>query len=226
MTTKRSLSFALMACGMAALPGGLHAQETAIKGEEPPPPVPSAESMADWPCVQRKVDYLTVAQVWDGPAVEGKLNWQNDKDIFTLVTTLASRRIPVEQAEAAIKKFADAQPADVRDKRLGLLFAALFEKVNNERKSVVTGIERYQRSQKDRSAELERQSTAIAEIERKGATDEKSAADLAKRQEDFQWAQRIFQERQTSIPIACELPILIEERLSSMIRAIRSQMKS
>jgi hypothetical protein len=44
--------------------------------------------------------------------------------------------------------------------------------------------------------------------------------------EKYRWDIRIFQERQQSIPLACEIPGLIEERAGAIARAIRAQMKS
>ena len=203
--------------------------ETTIKGaEEENAPLPSADSMKEWPCVQGKVETLSVTAIWDGPSVDDPevKDWQKVPEITRLIETLASRRVPVDKAEETLKKFAESQPADVRDKRLTQVFAGLFNTVNNQRKTVITGIGRYQKSQKARSVELERQSTAIGELEQKAPADEKAAADLATAQEQFQWAQRIFQERQTSIPLACELPTLIEERLYEITRTIRGLMKA
>ena len=76
-------------------------------------------------------------------------------------------------------------------------------------------------------AELERQSTAIASIESTrdpNATED--TPELAQAREKFNWAQRIFQERQSNIPMACELPVILEERLYALSRAIRGNMKS
>lgn len=224
MIIRPSLTFALLLSAALALGRAASAQPTVIEGAEPEP-VPAAESMAEWPCVQRKVETLTVTQFWDGPPVEALKGWDKDPDVSLLIETLASRRVPVAQAEAALKTFADSQPGDSRDARLTLLFAGLFEKVNNERKTVVTGIGRYQKSQKQRSAELERQGTEIADLEVKAGSDEKAAADLEVAQEHFAWASRIFQERQTSVPLACELPVLIEQRLYGLAKSIRALMK-
>jgi hypothetical protein len=178
--------------------------------------------------VQGKVDNLSLTAIWDGPTLDEAAAKEatRDTEIANLVRTLASRRIPVDKAEDAIKKFADKQSPDARDKRLTQLFNALFETVNNQRKSVISGIGKYQKSQRERSAELERQGLDIAKLEKEAPSNEKAATDLATAQEHFQWAQRIFQERQQSIPLACELPILIEERLFELTRSIRGMMKA
>ena len=199
------------------------APETTIQGEADaaPPPI---NMNVDWPCVQRKIESLTASQMWDGPSVDGVKGWYKDKAISDLIELLSSRRVPVEEGEAAIQKFAEAQPEDKRDAQLTLLFAGLFDKINSQRRGVLSGIEKYQKSQKERAKELERQSTEIARLEGEAGSNESVALDQAR--EHYNWAQRIFQERQSSIPLACELPVLMEERLYAFTRSIRGLMKS
>lgn len=214
-----SMSYAQQQPGMPS--GGNAGAGTAV--EEAPP----IDLKADWPCVQGRVENLTVAQIWDGPSIEGKKGWGQDKQLSDLITVMASRRIPEADAEAALKKYIDTVPEAERDDKLLLLFAGLFNKVNNERRSVIHGIEKYQKAQKERAAELERQSTAIAEIESKRDPNAvEDTPELAQAREKFNWAQRIFQERQQNIPLACELPTMMDERLGSMSRAIRALMKA
>jgi hypothetical protein len=210
------------ALSMAASAAG----ETQIEGtqEAAPPPI---DMKAEWPCVQGKVESISVGQIWDGPPIEGIKGWYREKDVSDLIEVLASRRVPVEDGENAIKAFAEAQPQDKRDEKLTLLFAGLFDKFSSQRRAVMGGILKYQKSQKERALELERQSTEIGKLEAKlppGINED--TPELAAVREKFNWAQRIFQERQSSMPLACELPVLIEERLYAFSRAIRANMKS
>ncbi len=219
----------LSAASIAGQPGAVPEPGTASPDLLATEPVPQASTMSEWPCVQRRVEALTVTQFWDGPPVEDVKELQRDRDISALATTLASRRVPLDKTEAALKSFAEKSPPDQRDQRLTAVFAALFETVNNQRKTVVKGIGKYQKAQIERSAELEREGTTLGELEAKvppGTPDEDLPKDLADAREKYKWATRIFQERQSSIPIACELPGLIEERLSAIVRQIRSLMKS
>jgi hypothetical protein len=181
-------------------------------------------STPEWPCVQRKVEKLTSSQVWDGPPVEDVKDWGKTPEIRALVTKLADRRVPLDQAEAALKAFAEGQSATTRDEQLTLVFAGVFETLHNQRKTVIRGLERYLKAQQTRSEELERQGEAIADLETKAPTDEKAAAELQAARERFDWAQRIFHERQTNIPIACEVPVKIDERIFAIARSIRALM--
>jgi len=179
----------------------------------------------DWPCVQGKVESLSVGQIWDGPAVEpDKLPWNENEAIMALLPVLTSRRVPVAEAEAAIKKFAEAQPAADRDAKLTLLFAALFETTNGQRRTVVGGLEKYLKAQRDRAKVIEQKGLDLEALQQKSGLDEAGEMAVAKAQEAYDWESRIFQERQQSIPIACEVPVLIEERFFGLTKSIRALM--
>ena len=179
---------------------------------------------ADWPCVQRKVAKLTSAQMWDGAPVDDLTKWRDNEEITKLIVVLASRRVSLEQATAAIARFAAAQPQERRDEALKLLFAGLLSTINSDRAVVMSGIERFQQRQKARAAEIERQGTAIRELKERAVNDEKAHAELAAAEDRYNWDVRVFSERQQSLPLACEVPVLIEQRLFALGREIRSRM--
>jgi hypothetical protein len=178
----------------------------------------------DWPCTQRKVATLTAAQMWDGPPVDGLAGWGDNEAIRKLILVLASRRVPLEQAAAAIAAFAAVQPQDKRDEALKLLFAGLLGAINSDRATVMSGIERFQQRQRARAAELERQGAAIRQLRERAASDATARAELAAAEERYDWDARVFTERQQSLPLACEVPTLIEQRLFQLGREIRGHM--
>src|SRR5215208_1682961 len=78
----------------------------------------------DWPCQQRKVSELSAASVWSGPAIdEAAKQWQEDGAVAGLVNQVASRRVPTEEATAAISKFAQGLKPDEKTAKLTLVFA-------------------------------------------------------------------------------------------------------
>jgi hypothetical protein len=178
----------------------------------------------DWPCVQRKVAMLSSAQMWDGADVDDLTQWRDSEEMTKLIALLASRRVPLEQAAAAIAWFAAAQPPDKRDDALKLLFAGLISTVNNDRAVVISGIERFQQRQRARAAEIERQGAALRQLRERAASDDKARAELAAAEERYNWDVRVFTERQQSLPLACEVPVLIEQRLFELGREIRARM--
>jgi hypothetical protein len=182
----------------------------------------------DWPCVARKVIEISPGQIWDGPSLEGAAGWQSDDKVRTLSGYLISRRIKLEDMEAAVKKFADGQPAADRDKKLSELFAAVLSRSNDERKTVITGIERFHKRQLARAANIEKAGIALPKDTDPIPAQEIPAGEIDKispEEDKFKWEVRVFQERQQSIPLACEIPQLIEERAGAIARAIRAQMK-
>ena len=98
--------------------------------------------------------------------------------------------------------------------------------MNNQRKTVIAGIGKYQKSQKSalRRARAPEHRDRQARADRLRPT--RRPPPTSPGPGEFQWAQRIFQERQQSIPLACELPALIEERLYELASSIRGLMKA
>ncbi len=182
-------------------------------------------SSPDWPCIQRKVPIISPAQVWDGPPIDGITEF--DPAIRDLTELLESRRVSAEDAEKAIKEYAQSVPEAQRDKKLTELFANVLNEINTDRNFVMGRVEEFQKRQKGRAIELEREGQALAE---KGmaATDEllPTETTLTPEQQEYNWNARIFQERQANLTMACEVPVLIEQRAYEIGRLIRAEMKS
>src|SRR5262245_35564955 len=182
-------------------------------------------STPDWPCVQRKVGELTSAQFWDGPQVEGLTGWQNNETLAKLIAVLMSRRVSLEEAASQIADFAGRQPEATRDQSLTLLFAGLLQSANSERNVVIGGIERFQQRQRGRAHEIERQGAEIHRLKERATNEDGARAELQLAQDKYNWDVRVFGERQQSLPLACEVPVLIEQRLFALGREIRSHMR-
>jgi len=189
-------------------------------------PVLAADATSpDWPCVQRKVSLLTSAQFWDGPAVEGLSGWQSNERIAKLIPALMSRRSTIEEVTAAIASFALEQPEAVREEALKELFAGLLASANSERSLVMGGIERFQQRQRGRAHAIERQGAEIHQLKERAAQDATARTELKVAEDKYNWDVRVFTERQQSLPLACEIPVLIEQRLFQLGREIRSHMR-
>lgn len=234
------LSAALVAAPvLLALLGGAgqsHAQEQPATPPQPAQDAAASESAtaatqanADWPCVQHKQPVLTAAQMWDGPQIASEGARSQDHDITRLVAIVVSRRLSMDEVEKDIKAFADALPEDKRDAKLAELFSAVLAETNTTRASVVSGIEKFQRRQNLRSHKLEVDGAKLAELVKASEADVKDqeAARLAQEaQSSYDWDARVFQERQQNMPIACEIPVLIEQRAFAIAQAIRNLMEN
>jgi len=182
---------------------------------------PGSAAESDWPCIQHKVDKLSSAQMWDGSPVESLTEWRGDPAIKKLVPILTNRRIPIERAGEAIDQFAASLPEEKRDQALMQLFAAVLDATNRDRAIIMAGIERFQRRQRERAANIERES---AELRKLKAENNVAPAKLAEAEDAYNWDVRVFSERQQSIPLACEVPVIIEQRLFAIAREIRARM--
>lgn len=188
-----------------------------------------SEKSADWPCVQRLVPSISAAQIWDGPPIDDVKGWEKDEKIRDLLPYLESRRVSVDDVEKAIKDYAASVPEAERDKKLTELFAAVLSSINTDRQFVMGRIIEFQRRQKARAKEIEREGQKLAQLNQDiPATEQLGPRDtkLTPEQQLYNWNARIFQERQESLPLACEIPVLIEQRAGDIARIIRQQMQS
>jgi hypothetical protein len=185
----------------------------------------------DWPCVNRKVPELSAAAIWDGPPITDTKSWHSDDKIRKLSEYLIARRVKEEDAEKAIKKFAEGLPKDKRDAKLTELFAAVLTRTNESRKVVLNGIERFSKAQHKRADEIQKEQLKLTPEEEAATEIDNPAGEvlpgqLSDAQEKYKWEVRAFQQKEANIPIACEIPQLIDQRAGDIARAIRAEMSS
>jgi len=210
-TVTKTLSAAMLAFGLAVW----HAPDAAATGYQ--------KGTSDWPCPQRKVDKLGASELqWEGPAIEGVKGWREDGTVNALISALANRRVPVPEAVKALKAYSDGLPAAERLQKLTLVFAGLLDTVNQYRSSIITGIERFDKRQKGRAAEIEAEGLKLSELEKKAeAGGEDAKAEYAKAQELYDWNARVFEERRQNLPLACEIPPAIDARMFDIVREMK-----
>lgn len=188
--------------------------------------VPAARSAEpEWPCIQRKVLTLTAAQMWDGPEVDGLTGWESDAEMARLIKGLVSRANTMEQAAESLAQWAKAQPDALRDEKLKALFAGVLKTINDDRAVILAGIERFQHRQREIAERIQVQGAALGALRAKAATDDKAKAELMAAEDRYKWDTRFFAERQESLPLACEIPVQIEQRAFDLAREIRALMK-
>ncbi|MBL8565619.1 MAG: hypothetical protein JNM89_07885 [Hyphomicrobiaceae bacterium] len=203
------------------------AQGTTSPGDTPPAAVAATDAAnPDWPCVQHKQPVLTAAQMWDGPAIASEGQRSDDAAIRKLVKVTTSRRIEMTEISAELKQFAENIAEAERDAKLTELFAAVLAEINTQRGTILSGIERFQRRQVARAKKLEEEGIALADLQRKAEGDGALAEQVNDAQQRYDWDARVFQERQRNVPIACEIPVIVESRAFELAQAIRGLMKN
>jgi len=176
----------------------------------------------DWPCAQAKVPEIPLAAVWNGPALDDTARkWKDDVKVSALIPRLAARRIPLEEAEKTVVEFLSESAAE-KNERGKLLFAGLFDTLTAERSSVMNGLERVTRKQREAVDRIRADTLALQALQDAPAPDQAKIDELSNH---LVWETRIFEDRGRVIKFVCEVPTAIEQRLFALGRVIQQQME-
>ena len=172
----------------------------------------------DWPCQQIKVPQLSLAAVWSGPPLDAHQDdWRQDQQVVELIHDVAQRRVPIEQAQADIRAFA-ARAGDQKQAKLLRLLAGLFTVLNDERSTVVAGLDRSGARQKELAARLRSDNEKLRSMQADHAADAGEVNQMTLR---TTWEAQVFQDRRQALSYACDVPGKIEQRLFALARTIR-----
>ncbi|MEH2471607.1 hypothetical protein V1281_007206 [Nitrobacteraceae bacterium AZCC 2161] len=172
----------------------------------------------DWPCAQAKVPEVSLAAVWAGPPLDDVANkWKDDATVNALVSRLAARRTPLEEAEKTIAEFLSGATPE-KHERGKLLFAGLFDTLNAQRSSVMNGLERVTRKQREAADSIRAETLAMHALQDQMTPDALKIEQLGNQ---LLWQTRIFEDRRRVIKFVCEVPVAIDQRLFALGRMIQ-----
>ena len=176
----------------------------------------------DWPCAQAKVPDLSLAAVWAGPPLDDVADkWKNDAKVSALLPRLAARRTPLNEAQKAITEFLAGSTAEKIE--MGkLLFAGLFDTLNAQRSSVMSGLERVTRKQREAADKIRTDTLALQALQDASPPDQAKIEELGNQ---LVWETRIFEDRQRVIKFVCEVPTAIDQRLFALGRMIQQEIE-
>lgn len=184
----------------------------------------AAQEDPGWPCMQRKVATLSVAQLWAGPPLPEHPAWQDDPEIARLVALISARRTQLDEVRPMLEALGSAGGRG-RDERLVELFAGVFETIDRERARIMAGVERYAARQRGLSEQIDAREDAIRAAEAAAAPDDDDAQDrIEEMQDELAWDIRIFQDRQRSLTYVCETPVILERRAFAAAQMIQSEL--
>ena len=176
----------------------------------------------DWPCAQAKVPEVSLAAVWAGPPLdEAEQKWKDDASVSALVPRLAARRTPLDEAEKQITEFLSGSAAD-KAAAGKLLFAGLFDTLNAQRASVMSGLERVTRKQREAADKIRTDTLALQALQDASPPDQPKVESLGNQ---LVWETRIFEDRRRVVKFVCEVPTAIDQRLFALGRVIQQQME-
>jgi hypothetical protein len=176
----------------------------------------------DWPCAQAKVPDISVAAVWAGPPLgDAVTKWKDDAKVSALVAKLAARRTPLDEAQKEIAEFLAASPSE-KTERGKLLFAGLFDTLNAQRSSVMSGLERVTRKQREAAEKVRSDTMALQDLQDAPTKDQAKIEELGNQ---LVWETRIFEDRRQVIKFVCEVPTTIDQRLFALARDIQQEIE-
>jgi hypothetical protein len=176
----------------------------------------------DWPCVQAKVPEISLAAVWAGPPLEDAADkWKTNARVGALVSKLGARRTPLDEAQKAITEFLAGATAD-KVTAGKLLFAGLFDTLNAQRSSVLNGLERVTRKQREAADKIRSDTLALQALQDASSPDQAKIDELGNQ---LVWETRIFEDRRRVVKFVCEVPTAIDQRLFALGRTIQQEME-
>jgi hypothetical protein len=176
----------------------------------------------DWPCAQAKVPEVSLAAVWNGSALDDATSkWKDNPEVGALIPRLAARRTPLDQAEKAIVDFLSKSAAEKKEKGK-LLFAGLFDTLNAERTTVMNGLERITRKQREAADKIRNDTLALQALQDAPIKDQAKIDELGNQ---LVWETRIFEDRRRVVKFVCEVPTAIDQRLFAFGRVIQQELE-
>lgn len=175
-----------------------------------------------WPCVQRKVETLSLGLMWPFP-VDPQARPQSGQmgaDIAELAGYLALRRVDLDSAQPRIDAFAVTYNGD--PDVLGLVFAAVFDRLATRRTRIISGIEKFSLNQIALAEQIE---SVRVQMNTLMAADTPDFDKVDVLEEQLDWDQVIYTDRQRNITYLCETPTLLERRLFSIAQLLQQSVR-
>ncbi|WP_227272140.1 hypothetical protein [Roseobacter weihaiensis] len=182
-------------------------------------PVQAADySDPTWPCVQRKVETLSLGLMWPFPVDPDAGLPKGDlrADVMELASYLSLRRVELETLQPRVDAFAETYHGD--PDALGQVFASVFKTLSDRRARIIRGIGDFSLSQ---IALAEKIDGARVEMDAILSTAEPDFDKVDVIEERLDWDQVIYTDRQRNITYLCETPTLIEQRLFSVAQMLQ-----
>jgi len=168
------------------------------------------------------VPEISLAAVWAGPPLDDvKDKWKDDSKVSALVSKLAARRTSLDDTQKLITAFFASSTAE-KATTGKLLFAGLFDSLNAQRTSVMNGLERITRKQREAADKIRSDVSALHALHDASPPDQPRIDELSNQ---MVWQTRIFEDRQRVVKFVCEVPTAIDQRLFALGRMIQQEIE-
>ncbi|MEY8881841.1 hypothetical protein [Donghicola sp. XS_ASV15] len=170
-----------------------------------------------WPCIQRKVERLSLGLMWPEPKQNISLSDPQQGAVEELASALSLQRVDMENARQMISDFAQTHGTE-RD-LMQAVFSEVFDTISKRRTRIISGIGNVSTGQ---IALAERIDEARSEMERLMDMPEPDYDTVDALEEQVDWDDRIYRERQQSVTYLCESPVLLEKRLFALASLLQN----
>ena len=171
-----------------------------------------------WPCIQRKVEALSPGLMWPFALKTSDMSPDEQvlRDSSDLADTLALRRMDLEDVGGAVQEFVDRHGGS--SETLGLVFARVFDTLSTRRARIINGIGDFSLGQISLSNRVD---SVRAEMDKALAAETPDYDRIDALEEQLDWDQIIYTDRQRSITYLCETPTLLERRLFKIAQILQ-----
>ena len=168
----------------------------------------------DWPCIQRRVEHLSIGVMWPHPIPEeaGSL----PDDLRNVAAQLALRRVSEEQIRDFVAEVAAGHPEFTLDD-YARLYQVTFDQIDRQRAEIVSGIVGYARNQSRLATEIDELQSQMAQMD---AAEEPDFYRIDEIEAELDGRLRVFNDRASSLTYVCESPVLLEQRAYSIAQII------
>jgi hypothetical protein len=171
----------------------------------------------DWPCIQRKVEHLSIGVMWPHPIPEEAAPLP--EGLGDVAAQLALRRVSETEAQALVAQVAAENPEYGLDD-YGRVFQDTFGHIDRQRSEIIAGISRYAQNQARLSDEIEALRAEMAGLEAAEAPDFDRMDEV---EAEIDWRIRIFNDRNRALTYVCESPVLLEQRAYAIAQMLLAQ---
>ena len=183
-------------------------------------PVAAQQQPSDWPCEQRLVPRLEAGQMWSGAPTQ--VPDQPSVEMQELARRLILPKVPIETVAPELAAFRDRLPEAERAPALGQLFALSLDWLNDERGKLITGIRHYAHNQRVLADRIVAETREVQSLEKATPAE---AARIAELRASAAWDTRVFSDRQHSLRLVCEQPVLLEQRAFAVARLVEDSLQ-
>lgn len=169
-----------------------------------------------WPCVQRKVETLSLGLMWPHPVDDAPLREEISADAAGLSAKLELRSVDLEEAATLVAQFVSTYP-DATQAEMGQIFRHIFDRINRDRRALIAGIEDYAQKQIALSDRIDQARTELDSLTATTTPDQDAISSL---QQQIAWDERVFQDRTHSLTYVCETPVLLEQRVYAIAQLL------